>query len=104
MDKGWVTLVTEVQTLDQANRETFQRTFTHKERQQNYAEQLAHRDEILEMCLNKVIIRLMRDIRKNMKRDLPAYFVVRINEKALENIPPAILSLSEQVFSLGKES
>ena len=90
MDKGWVTLVTEVQTFDQTNRETFNKIFTYRERQIGYAEQLAHRDEILEMCLNKVIIRLMRDIRKNVKRDLPTYFVVRINEKALEKIPPAL--------------
>jgi len=92
MDKGWVTLVTEVQTLDRANRETFQRTFTYKERQQGYAEQLAHRDEILEMCLNKIVIKLIRDIKKNVKGDLPKYLVVRMNEKALEKFQPAPVS------------
>jgi hypothetical protein len=90
MDKGWVILVAEVQTLDQKDRITFNKIFTYKERQIGYAEQLAHRDEILEMCLNRVIIRLMRDIRKNMKTGLPTYFVVRINEKALEGIPLAL--------------
>ncbi len=95
MDKGWITLVAEVQTIDEGNRETFQRTFTYREKQQSYAEQLAHRDEILEMCLNKIVIKLIRDLRKNVKGDLPKYLVVRMDERALEKFQPASVTESK---------
>jgi hypothetical protein len=53
MDKGRVTLVTDVQTFDQTNNEQFKKTFTYNERRESNAEQLAYRDEILEICFKK---------------------------------------------------
>ncbi len=86
MDKGWFTLVTDVQTLDRENKEVFRKTFTLNERQESIAAQLAYRDEILEISLNKIVIKLLRNIRKDVKGDFPKYIVVKMDEKALEKV------------------
>jgi hypothetical protein len=88
MDKAWVSLVVEAKIFDQKGKEVNKKTFKFNTRKTDPSEPPDSQSGVLEGCLNKITLDLIKDMKRNITKEFAWYISIEMDDKAAHALPP----------------
>ncbi len=85
MDKAWVSFAADMKIFNQKDKEVNKHIFKFSSRKTDFGSPPESQSGVLDICLNRITLDLVREIKKIITNDIPWYISIEMDDKAISS-------------------